>query len=116
MKTKTTVYLVIVTAICTVLLFVLIVPDSGLAQKEALAKWVRLNPLPSGELVGCQDTAEYECGILCGKQYADPSGVDVTPLGCVAFRFPISDLSEPGTAPVTESTHLPIIKTEGTED
>ncbi len=115
MKIKTVVMFLIV-VICAVLLSVLIVPDSGLAQKEALAKWVRLNPLPSGELVGCQDTAEYECGILCGKQYADPSGVDVTPLGCVAFRFPISDLSEPGTTPVTESTHLPIITTEGIGD
>ncbi len=111
MKIKTSAHFVIVVIICMVLLFVFIVPDSGSAQDPTLIVWRRAEQLPEGLIASCQDTAEYECGVLCGKEYADGLGLDVTPLGCVAFRFPTGSGTELGT----ESTHLPIITTQETE-
>ena len=98
--------------ICWILLFALTAPDSGLAQEPARVEWRRVESLPQGLIAGCQDAADYECGILCGREYYYPPFNEpvVADLGCVAYRFPITDPSGPGTGdfglPITTTQSL----------
>ncbi len=110
---QTTLFLIVM--ICALLLLVFTPPDSGSAQDPIKSEWLRMDEVPEGLIVGCQDTAGYECGVLCGWQYKAPVGdsLDIVPIGCVPFKFPISDQVGAGRS---SSTHLPIITTEGTED